>query len=161
MGSRGSVIPYFLNLKAENKGYFPITHKNMTRFWITLEQSADLVRLALQESVGGEIFVPMAPSMSLTNLARAIDASYKLKVIGIREGEKLGEVLISSDEAVHTKIFKGAYVILPQFTLGMAANNKYAKYPSVPHDFVFCSDKNTKWLKAAELKKVIKGISNG
>lgn len=158
IGSRGSVIPLFLKLKSENKLDFPITDEQMTRFWITLEQGVALVIKALEESEGGEIFVPIIPSMKLTDLARVIEPKCSFKIIGIRPGEKIHEILFSEDEARKTKKFQGMYVVLPQFIVSTATENKYASFPSVPEGFVYKSDTNDQVLSVAELKKIIDKI---
>jgi len=155
IGSRGSVIPFFLKLKKENEMNFPITDKNMTRFWITLEQGVALAITALKESAGGEIFIPIIPSMKVVDLAMAIEPKCKFRIIGIKPGEKLHESLVSEDEARNAKIFKGMYVILPQFVATSAVLEKYRRFPSVPDGFVYRSDKNKHWLTTRELKKII------
>jgi UDP-N-acetylglucosamine 4,6-dehydratase (inverting) len=157
-GSRGSVIPFFMSLKEKGIKEFPITDKNMTRFWITLDQAADLVINALRETDGGEVFVPKIPSMKITDLAKTIEPNCTLKYIGIRPGEKVHESLISCDEAQNVKIFDGIYVIMPQFPGYVGACKKYENYPSVPQGFVFRSDINDVWLHRDELAKIIKGM---
>jgi UDP-N-acetylglucosamine 4,6-dehydratase len=161
MGSRGSVIPIFMRLKREGVKEFPITDEKMTRFWITLEQSVDLVIKALEEAEGGEVFIPKIPSMKISDLARAIEPNCTFKFTGIRPGEKLHESLISSDEARNVKIFDGIYVILPQFYESQSVHTKYAKYPSVSEGFVFRSDVNDMWLSTEELADTIKDLKLG
>ncbi len=156
MGSRGSVIPLFMRLKKEGVKEFPITDERMTRFWITLGQSADLVMKSLQEAEGGEIFVPKIPSMKIVDLAKAIEPGCTYKFTGIRPGEKLHESLVSYDEARNVKIFDGVYVIVPCFFESEAVNEKYAKYPSVPEGFVFHSNVNDAWLSQDDLRKMLK-----
>ena len=156
IGSRGSVIPLFMNYKKKGIKEFPITDERMTRFWITLEQGVDLVIKALEESEGGEVFVPKIPSMKITDLAKTIEPNCSFKINGIRPGEKLHESLISFDEAKSVKIYDGIYVITPQFFEIDGTHKKYAKYPSVPEDFIFRSDVNDMWLSQEELKKIIK-----
>ncbi len=156
VGSRGSVIPLFLNFKKGGIKQFSITDERMSRFWITLEQSVDLVIKALEESAGGEIFVPKIPSMKIVDLARAIDPECTFKIIGIRPGEKIHEVLISEDEARKVKVFDGIFVILPQFFESPEVHEKYRKYPKVPEGFSYRSDKNQEWLTVKDLKKILK-----
>ncbi len=156
VGSRGSVIPFFISLKKQNAKEFPVTDERMTRFWITLEEGVDLVVKALEEAEGGEIFIPIIPSMKITDLVKAIEPEARLKIIGIRSGEKIHESLISEDESRQTRIFDGMYVILPQFFEGGEVRKKYAKYPSVKDGFIYRSDKNEKWVTVAELQKMIK-----
>ncbi|MBP9853724.1 MAG: UDP-N-acetylglucosamine 4,6-dehydratase (inverting) [Candidatus Omnitrophica bacterium] len=157
MGSRGSVIPLFLNLKREGIKEFPITDERMTRFWITLDQSVELVLKALQYSVGGENFIPIIPSMRMVDLALAIEPEAKLKMIGIRPGEKIHETLISEDESRKAKIFKGTYVILPQFYTQPKAHEVYGKYKDVKEGFVYKSDTNDKWLSVEAIRKMLFG----
>ena len=155
-GSRGSVIPFFMDLKERGVKQFPVTDERMTRFWITLEGGVDLVLNALEEAEGGELFIPIIPSMKVVDLIKAIEPEAKLKVIGIRPGEKLHETLISEDEARSAKIFKGMYVMLPQFFVTKKEHKKYDKYPSVPDGFVYKSDKNKSWVTIAQLRKMLK-----
>jgi len=156
VASRGSVIELFLKLKCENIMEFPITDINMTRFWMTLEESVELVLKALQEAEGGEIFVPKIPSMKIVDLALAIAPGCKFKIIGIRPGEKINEVLISEDEARRTKIFGDVYAILPQFYERKGLYKKYEQYSAVPKDFIYRSNKNDRWLTIGDLQGIIK-----
>lgn len=158
VGSRGSVIPFFMQLKKDGIKEFPLTDERMTRFWMTIEQSVDLVIKALEESVGGEVFVPKIPSMKIVDLAKAIDPDCKFKIIGIRPGEKVHETLISEDEARKVKIFDGTYVILPQFFVNENIPEKYNKFPSVSEEFIYRSDKNDHWVTKEKLRDVVKGI---
>lgn len=154
VGSRGSVIPLFLEFKEQRTEEIPITDIRMTRFWITLEQGVDLVLAALQESEGGEIFVPKIPSMRIIDVAKAINPDCKFRIVGIRPGEKIHESLISEDELRSTKVFDGVYVILPQF-FDMKTHEKYKDYPFVPADFIYRSDTNDSWASAEDLAKMI------
>jgi UDP-N-acetylglucosamine 4,6-dehydratase len=156
VGSRGSVIPLFLNFKKRGMKAFTITDERMTRFWMTLEESAELVLKALKNAEGGEVFVPKIPSMRVVDLARAIEPNCEFKIVGIRPGEKVHEVLISEDEARKAKIFNGIYVILPQFFQPTEVHSKYAKYPSVPENFAYRSDDRGSWMTVEELKKMVK-----
>jgi len=155
VGSRGSVIPLFLNFKKQGLKEFSITDERMTRFWITLEQSVDLVIKALEESVGGEIYVPIIPSMKIVDLAKAIDENCSFKIVGIRPGEKVHETLVSEDEARKTKRFDGVYVILPQFFETREVHGKYEKCSSLEDGFIYRSDQNKQWLTVEELQKMI------
>ncbi len=161
IGSRGSVIPLFMKFKRAGIKEFTITDERMTRFWIMLEEAVDLVITALQESEGGEVFIPKIPSMKITDLARAIEPNCTFKYTGIRPGEKVHESLISFDEARNVKIVDGIYVILPQFFGSQRVLDKYDKYPSVPEGFVFRSDVNDMWLSTEELAETIKGLKLG
>lgn len=153
MGSRGSVIPLFLNMKREGIKEFPVTDGRMTRFWITLQEGVELVFKALEYSQGGENFIPQIPSMKITDLAKAIDPNCTFKTIGIRPGEKLHESLISDDEARNTRVFKGSYVILPQASEQSEPLESYNNCPKVPENFVFRSDLNESWLSIDDLKQ--------
>lgn len=145
-GSRGSVIPLFHRQKAS--GVLTITDTRMTRFWITLEQCVDFVLQSLRIMVGGEIFVPKIPSMSVADLAKAICPDCAIKIIGIRPGEKLHEVLISKDDARHTKAYDDYYVILPNFNY---ISNKFDHDGGAPtpEDFEYNSGTNA-WLLTPE-----------
>ncbi len=156
MGSRGSVISLFMKLKKEGIKEFPITDERMTRFWITLGQSADLVIKSLQEAEGGEIFIPKIPSMKIVDLAKVIEPNCTFKFTGIRPGEKLHESLISYDEARNVKEFDGIYVILPQAFETARVLPKYGRYPLVPEGFVLRSDREDILLSWDELKKMLK-----
>ena len=158
MGSRGSVIPLFMRFKNEGVKEFPITDKRMTRFWITLDQSVDLVIKALDVAEGGEVFVPKIPSMKILDLARAIEPECTFRYTGIRPGEKLHESLVSYDEARNVRIFDGLYIIIPQFSENDAVLKKYEGCPLVPEGFVFRSDVNDQWLNRDDLKTMIKGL---
>lgn len=158
IGSRGSVIEFFLKLKKENIKKFPITDRRMTRFWMTIEESVELVLSALKEGVGGEIFVPSIPSMKIVDLAKVVEPNCSFRIEGIRPGEKIHEILISKDESRVTKQFKNMYVILPQFIEKDKAHAKYKRYSSIPENFIYTSDKNSKWLTAKALEKIIKEI---
>lgn len=158
IGSRGSVIPFFLNLKKQKAKEFPVTDERMTRFWITLEEGVDLVIKALEEAEGGEIFVPIIPSMKITDLVKAIEPKARLRLIGIRPGEKIHETLVSEDESRQAKIFDGTYVILPQFFEKDEVRRKYARYPSVKEGFVYRSDTNKEWVTVSKLQKMIKNL---
>lgn len=156
LGSRGSVIPYFLELKARGRKEFPITDERMTRFWITLEEAVDLVLFALEKAVGGEVFVPKLPSMKITDLAKAIEPECRFRIIGIRPGEKLHETLISEDEARTVRDLGPYYVILPQFIFRQKDFDKhYGCYPGVPEGFIYRSDKNERWLSPEDLRRII------
>ncbi len=158
VGSRGSIIPLYLDLKQKNAGEFPITHEKMTRFWITLAQGVELVLKALRTSQGGEIFIPKIPSMRVVDLAKAVDPSYKLRSIGIRPGEKMHESLVSEDEARTTKDVNGTYVILPCFNVMKKFEAAYKKYSLVPEGFSYRSDTNEHWLTVKDLQTMIKKV---
>lgn len=114
-GSRGSVIPFFKSLIQKGEYELPITDFRMTRFWITLEQGVDLVLKALKESRGGETYISKIPSFEVTDLAKAMLPNAKLKEIGIREGEKLHEVMITKDDSRYTYEYPRHYIVYPDF----------------------------------------------
>lgn len=154
LGSRGSILPLLLKLKEQASREVPITDIRMTRFWITLQQGVNLALRALEESIGGEIFVPQIPSMKIADLAKTINPDCKFKIIGIRPGEKVHEALVSENEARTTRILDGVYVILPQFS-DEDVYKKYDEYPSVAEGFVYRSDTNDKWVTEEDLKQMI------
>ena len=151
-GSRGSVVPFFK--ECAQKKEVPITDKNMTRFWITLDQCVKFVLSCLETMEGGEIFVPKIPSMKISDLASAICPGCKQKLIGIRPGEKLHESLLSSDDGIHSYEFEDRFVVYSQ-VVGHNNGKKNAK--NIGIDFEgYRSDNNKEWLGAEELKKIIK-----
>jgi len=162
VGSRGSVIPLFLRLIKEGKKELPVTDERMTRFWITLEEGANLVLTALEESVGGEIFVPKIPSMKVADLAKALCPDGCYTVVGIRPGEKIHESLISEDEGRSTvairKNGKKIYVIQPQYFFETKNRQKYLSAEKVPEGFSYRSDTNDCWLTVPELKELVKDV---
>jgi len=155
-GSRGSVIPFFLKLVKEGAKELPITDFRMTRFWITLQEGVNLVFKAVKEAKGGEIFVSKIPSFKVIDLAKAICPDCKLKEIGIREGEKLHEVMITEEDARSTYEYEDHYIIYPQFKSWPLEIKKGGK--KVPEGFRYSSDKNNRWLNAEELKNLLKTI---
>ena len=161
VSSRGSVIPFFLNLKKNNVKFFPITDTKMTRFWITLKQSAYLILNSFYRMTGGEIFVPKIPSIKIIDLAKAIDPNKKIKIIGIRPGEKLSEILCSKDEYFNTIEFKDYYLIKPSIRfvdkkINYQISKDGEKGKMVVKDFEYSSSNNKKFLSIKELKKFIK-----
>jgi UDP-N-acetylglucosamine 4,6-dehydratase len=153
VGSRGSVIPFFLKQKA--KGVLPITDPRMTRFWITLEEGVKFVLRCLGQMVGGELFVPKLPSMNIMDLVAAIAPKCQTEIIGIRPGEKLHEVMITEDDARNTLEYKDYYVIKPDFRYFERRFNDGEGKP-VPEDFEYNSLNNPWRLKPEELRKLIK-----
>jgi UDP-N-acetylglucosamine 4,6-dehydratase (inverting) len=149
-GSRGSVIPFFLKLVKEGVKELPITDFRMTRFWITLEEGVDLVLEAIKESKGGEIYVSKIPSFKVVDLARAICPECKLREIGIREGEKLHEVMITEEDSRNTYEYENYYIIYPQFKTWSIQIKQNGK--KVPEGFRYSSDKNKIWLSVEELR---------
>lgn len=154
-GSRGSVIPFFL--KCRHNGVLPITDPRMTRFWISLEQGVDFVLSCFEKMVGGELFVPKLPSMNIMTLAKTIAPECKTKIIGIRPGEKLHEVMFTKDNAQRTLEFKDHYMIQPEFQFWEGRNNR-KDGRRVPEDFEYNSGNNSWQLKKEEMKKIIQEL---
>ena len=153
MGSRGSVIPYFMSLKDQNE--LPITDPRMTRFMISLDQGVKFVWLAFEDMVGGEIYVKSIPSMKVTDIAKVIAPKAKHKIIGIRPGEKLHEQMISSEDSYSTYEYLNYYKILPQINEWEKDNLRIKKGKKVPEGFIYSSDNNSEWMKKSELLKWI------
>lgn len=149
MGSRGSVIPFFIKKRNEG-GPIPVTDNNMTRFWITLEQGVNMVLGALELSGGGEIFVPKIPSMKITELAEAIAPGMKTVQVGIRPGEKLHETMINSEDSRHTIDIGQYYIIKPET---LPYNGPEGK--PVPENFSYNSGTNHEWLGVSELRSLL------
>ncbi|HOW32183.1 MAG TPA: UDP-N-acetylglucosamine 4,6-dehydratase (inverting) [Bacteroidales bacterium] len=154
MGSRGSVIPFFME-KAKNEKVLPITHKEMTRFNISLEDGVEMVLWAIENAIGGELFVPKIPSYKIETVAKAIAPNAELVDVGIRPGEKLHEEMITESDSYNTIEFDRYYAILPS-----AANRqKYLEYynaSEVPKGFKYNSGTNTQWVDVEEMRKLIK-----
>jgi UDP-N-acetylglucosamine 4,6-dehydratase len=154
VGSRGSVIPFFL--KQRETGTLPITDPRMTRFWITLDQGVHFVLDNLERMEGGEVFVPKIPSMKITDLAEAIAPECDTEVVGIRPGEKLHEVMIPSNDARNTLEFDDYYAVLPAFrNWNSEAYQKEKGGTWCDDQFKFSSDNNDHWLTAEELRDMI------
>jgi len=152
MGSRGSVIPFFMN-KAKD-GELPITHKDMTRFNISLEDGVDMVLWAIENAIGGEIFVPKIPSYKIETIAKAIAPNAKLIDVGIRPGEKLHEEMITENDSYNTIEFEKYYAILPSNSV----KEKYLTHFNaweVPRGFKYNSGTNTKWLSIDQIRELI------
>jgi UDP-N-acetylglucosamine 4,6-dehydratase len=157
VGSRGSVIPLFLRLKA--CGEVPVTDERMTRFWITLDQGADFVLSSLSIMKGGEMFVPKIPTASIVDIAEAVAPGCRLKIVGIRPGEKLHETLISEDDGRLTLEYETRYVIQPQFSW-WGEERKNGGVP-VTEGFSYTSG-NNKWaLSIDEIRAIVKDYSEG
>lgn len=153
MGSRGSVIPFFL--KKKDEGVLPITDPRMTRFWISLEQGIDLVLKALDTMHGGEIFVPKIPSMNIMDLAQAIAPECKTEIVGIRPGEKLHEAMIPSEDSRHTIDMGKEYVILPDKSLLEHPWRSNAGKP-VQEGFEYNSRDNTDWISVEQMRSILR-----
>lgn len=123
VGSRGSVVPFFEKLVSENSEHIPITHENMTRFWITLQQGVDFVLKNFERMLGGEIFVPKIPSINIVDLAKAIAPNIPTKIVGIRPGEKMHEVMCPSELSYDTYEYEDHFVIAPAITFSSRSND--------------------------------------
>ncbi len=159
MGSRGSVIPFFQKLINEGATELPITDERMTRFWITLQEGVDFVLKNFERMQGGEIFIPKIPSMKVVDVARAMAPNLPLKIIGIRPGEKMHEVMCPRDDSHLTLEFHDHYVIKPsiQFTetIDYTLNNCGETGQYVEYGFKYSSDNNTEWLTPETLLEKI------
>lgn len=151
MGSRGSVIPFFKNLAAQNKP-LPITDLRMTRFWISIEDAVKFVIDSLEIMTGGELYVPKIPSMKIVDLAHAVSADSKLEEIGMRPGEKLHEEMISADDSRRTIVLKSRFVVTP-----VVAEWGYITPAgeSMPEGQAYRSDTNDMWISSSDIKKFI------
>ena len=151
VGSRGSIVPLFLEQRKQ--GRVTITDERMTRFWLTLEQGARFVARCIETMKGGEIFVPKIPSMRITDLSRVIAPDCEVEIIGIRPGEKLHEVLLTEDEARHSKDMGDYFIIEPELRFWQKNDGHEGK--PLPEGFRYSSENNTAWLDADELISMI------
>lgn len=150
MGSRGSVIPFFMSIR--DKGVLPITDPRMTRFMISLEQGVELVWHAFEDMVGGEIYVKKIPSMKVTDLANVVAPDAKQEVVGIRPGEKLHEQMIGAEDSFYTYEYPEHFKILPAIHNWDQDANRIKDGTRVPEGFSYTSDNNTEWMSADELR---------
>ena len=150
MGSRGSVIPFFLSVR--DSGELPITDPRMTRFMISLEQGVELVWHAFDDMVGGEIYVKKIPSMNICELARAVAPECEQKTVGIRPGEKLHEQMIGAEDSWHTYEYPEHFKILPAINGWDQTPERIKDGVKVPEGFVYASDNNSQWMSQDELK---------
>lgn len=150
MGSRGSVIPFFLSQR--EKGVLPITDPRMTRFMISLEQGVELVWHAFQDMEGGEIYVKKIPSMKVTELARVIAPEARHEIIGIRPGEKLHEQMIGEEDSFHTYEYADHFKILPAINNWSESPVRIKEGRKVPEGFSYTSENNKHWMRPEELQ---------
>lgn len=156
-GSRGSVIPFFKQIVENGGNELPITDYRMTRFWISLEQGVELVIKALSEAKGGETFISKIPSFKITDLAQAILPGCKMPEVGIREGEKLHEVMVTKEDSMTTYEYENHFIIYPH----MEWWNPSKMIPGgkkIEQGFEYSSGNNTEWLGVEELKELLKGV---
>lgn len=155
LGSRGSVLPFFRRLIDKGAKSLPITDPRMTRFWITLNDGVAFVLSSLAMMQGGEIFVPKIDSMKIVDLARALAPDMPTEVVGIRPGEKLHEILLTSDEARTTLELADRYVVEPTFAFWSRKRYTDVGATLVSDEYQYTSDKNTQWLDGASLRRMI------
>ncbi|MBQ8326168.1 MAG: UDP-N-acetylglucosamine 4,6-dehydratase (inverting) [Lachnospiraceae bacterium] len=156
-GSRGSVIPFFANIIKNGGTELPITDYRMTRFWISLEEGVQLVIKALEEAKGGETFISKIPSFKITDLAQAMLPGCKMPEVGIREGEKLHEIMVTVEDSMNTYEYDKHYIIYPQ----MKFNERQRFEPTgkrVADGFSYSSGNNTEWLSVEEIKELLKTV---
>ena len=157
-GSRGSVIPFFRSLVESGERELPITDFEMTRFWITLEQGVQLVIKALGESKGGETFIAKIPSFKITDLAKAILPDGVLKEVGIREGEKLHEVMITKEDSLYTYEYDQHFIVYPHMSW-WTENNAIQGGRPVAHGFEYSSGTNSWWLTVEQLRALLPDVA--
>ena len=155
VGSRGSVIPFFLSRRST--GTLPITDPRMTRFWITLQNGVDFVIDCIERMTGGQLFVPKIPSMNIMDLAAAIAPECKHDIVGIRPGEKLHEVMVPEDDARNTVVMDDRYVILPSFDRPWL--DPYKALPRCADGFRYSSETNDRWLTRAQLTDMLENVT--
>ena len=158
-GSRGSVVPYFRELIQSKNKYLPITHEDMTRFWITLDQSVDFVLTSFERMIGGEIFVPKIPSVKIVDLAKAMAPKLKTKIVGIRPGEKIHELMCPNEYHHLTLEFKDHYKIIPSpnnddKNKNFLVDKLGEKGKKVSSNFEYSSGKNENFLSIKDINKV-------
>lgn len=156
-GSRGSVIPFFHNIIKNGETSLPITDYRMTRFWISLRQGVELVIKALEEAKGGETFISKIPSFKITDLAQAMLPGCQMPEVGIREGEKLHEIMITAEDSLTAYDYDKYYIIYPQ----MIWTERQKVQPAgkrVPEGFFYSSGNNTEWLNVEQIKDLLKTI---
>ncbi len=155
MGSRGSVIPFFMSLA--DTGVLPITDQRMTRFMISLEQGVELVWHAFDDMQGGEIYVKKIPSMGITDIAKAVAPDAEHKIIGIRPGEKIHEQMIGLEDAPHTFEYEDHYKVLPAIYNCSSDQSRINGGKKVDEDFIYTSDNNPDWMTIEDLQTWIEG----
>lgn len=157
-GSRGSVIPFFKSLLENNEKVLPVTDYRMTRFWITLDEGVDLVFKALEESKGGETYISKIPSFKITDLVKAMNFDVDMREVGIREGEKLHEVMITKDDSRMTYEYDKHYIIYPHFDWWNSQDYMTPGGTLVEEGFEYSSGQNITWLKVEEIEQELKKL---
>ncbi len=153
MGSRGSVIPFFLSIV--NEGVLPVTDERMTRFMISLEQGVELVWHAFEDMKGGEIYVKKIPSMKVTDIAKAVSDTAEIEIVGIRPGEKLHEQMIGLEDAIYTYEYPGHFKILPSINEWSKDPERIKNGTMVDPEFTYSSNNNKEWMDIQTLKSWI------
>lgn len=156
LGSRGSVVPFFDERKST--GVLPITHPDMTRFWITLDQASHFVFFCLENMQGGEMFVPRIPSMRIVDLAKAVCPECKQEIVGVRPGEKIHEVLISNSDAKNALEFKDFFIVTQNKAYQNKLFNKGKPGKLCSEDFEYTSANNKQWLSSSDLIRILATI---
>lgn len=156
-GSRGSVIPFFRGILEQGKKELPITDYEMTRFWISLEEGVKLVLKALDEARGGETFISKIPSFKITDLAKAMCEDCQMPEVGIREGEKLHEIMITKEDSLNTYEYDKHYIVYPHYTW-WEEDRIIPGGRKVEQGFSYSSDNNIQWLSVEELKELLKTV---
>ena len=157
-GSRGSVIPFFKMLLDKGEKELPLTDLRMTRFWITLDEAVSLVFKAINESKGGETYISKIPSFKVSDLARAMSSHESVREIGIREGEKLHEVMITEYDSFHAYEYDEHYIVYPNFDWWSFENHYTDGGRKVPEFFRYSSDTNSVWLSVEDITQRLKNI---
>ena len=158
MGSRGSVIPFFMSIAKD--GVLPITDNSMTRFMISLEEGVELVWHVFEDMKGGEIYVKKIPSMKVTDIASSVSDKAKQEEVGIRPGEKLHEQMIGAEDALYTYEYPGHFKILPSINEWSRDPERIGNGDQVDPNFTYCSDNNKEWMEISELKEWIEKNKN-
>ena len=153
MGSRGSVIPFFLSIK--DKEEFPITNDKMTRFMMTLDEAVKLVWYAFDDMIGGEVYIKKSPSMKVIDIASTISPTARHKIVGVRPGEKLHEQMIGKEDAENTYEYESYFKILPSIYDWNKDHNRIKDGVKVDKGFIYSSDNNTEWMEKEELHEWI------
>lgn len=157
-GSRGSVIPFFRNIISQGGKVLPITDYRMTRFWISLEEGVQLVLKALEEAKGGETFISKIPSFKITDLAQAIAPQCRKEEVGIREGEKLHEIMVTKEDSAMTYEYEKHYIIYPHYSW-WEEHRVLPGGKKVEEGFEYSSGTNKEWLNVQQLRKLVAGMS--
>jgi UDP-N-acetylglucosamine 4,6-dehydratase/5-epimerase len=151
--SRGSIIPYFMQLIEQGQYKLPVTDVRMTRFWISLNEGVDLVFRAIEEAKGGEIYVSKIPSFKITDLVKAVSEKVEIEVVGIREGEKLHEVMITEEDSRRTYEYDDNYIIYPHVNWWKKEDRLKTGGKLVREGFTYSSENNASWLSVEEMRK--------